>query len=483
MSIRRNLVWAAAAQILFFGLQFATQILVTRLLSPYEVGIYAVALSTNGLLATLQTFGLLSLLVREPELDRPLIDTVFTINAALNVTLSLLVFLASFVAARVYAEPGVGSVMALIAVAPLISLFELRPSGLLQRELQFDKIAIVSASKATTASVVTILGVLTGHGYMSMAWGNLAGTIAAVVVVNVFGRRHIALTLSLARWRTVMTFGLRMIAIGGVNTLSTRLGELILGRLLGLSALGLFSRAASLHSMLWDNIHTVFTKVIFADLAEQHRKSGTLRQAYLGVLANMTALLWPAFAGVAVLSGPIVHLLYGSRWTGAAPLLSILALAGILLTCVTMTWEVFVIRDETKLQVKIEYRRAGLSLAYFTGGALAGGVIGAAVARVVDAITAIVLYRPPLARLTETTTADVTPIYGRSLLLAAAAIAPAAALMLKAHGDPAVPLWQVALAVALGVGLWGIALILCRHPLVNEARRVLSRLTRRAAAS
>ena len=130
--------------------------------------------------------------------------------------------------------------------------------------------------------------------------------------------------------------------------------------------------------MIWDNIHTVFTKVVFADLAEQQRKAGSLRQAYLGVLANMTALLWPAFAGIAVLSGPLVHLLYGPKWTGAAPLLSMLALAGVLLTCVTMTWEVFVIRDETKLQVKIEYRRAGLSLAYFTGGAFFGGLLGAA---------------------------------------------------------------------------------------------------------
>jgi O-antigen/teichoic acid export membrane protein len=475
MSIRRNLVWSAGAQVLFFGLQFGTQVVVTRLLSPYEVGVYAVALSTNGLLATLQTFGLLSLLVRETELDEALIDTVFTINAALNGLLALLVFLASFVAARVYAEPGVGSVMALIAVAPLVSIFELRPSGLLQRDLQFSKIAIVSAGKATVASSVTILAVLAGHSYMSMAWGNLAGAVAAVAIVNVFGHRHIALRLSLARWRKVMTFGLRMVAIGGVNTLSTRLGELILGRLLGLSALGLFSRAGTLHSVLWDNIHTVFTKVVFADLAEQQRKAGSLREAYLAILANMTALLWPAFAGVAVLSGPLVHLLYGPKWGGAAPLLSLLALAGILLTCVTMTWEVFVIRDETKLQVSIEYRRAGLSLAYFTGGAIAGGVLGAAAARIVDAATAIILYRPPLARLTDTTTADVIPIYGRSLLLALAAIAPAGVLMLAVRGDPAVPLWQVAISVVFGMGLWTIALILCRHPLVKEAGRVLKR--------
>lgn len=481
MSIRRNLIWSAGAQILFFGLQFGSQIVVTRLLSPYEVGVYAVALSTNGLLATLQTFSLLSLLVREPELDEALVDTVFTINAALNILLALLVYAASFVAARVYAEPGVGSVMALIAVAPLVSIFELRPSGLLQRELQFSKIAMASAGKAIVASAVTILGVLAGHSYMSMAWGNLAGAITAVVIVNAFGLRHFALRLSLARWRTVMTFGLRMVAIGGVNTLSTRLGELILGRILGLSALGLFSRAASLHSVIWDNIHTVFTKVVFADLAEQQRQAGSLRKAYLGILANMTALLWPVFAGIAVLSGPLVHLLYGPKWIGAAPLLSMLALAGVLLTCVTMTWEVFVIRDETKLQVKIEYRRAGLSLAYFTGGAFFGGLLGAAMARLADAATAILMYRPPLARLTETTTADVVPIYGRSFLLALTAIAPAGALMLAVHGDPAVPLWQVAAAVALGVAFWAVTLVLCRHPLVEEGRRLKSRFARSRA--
>jgi len=146
-----------------------------------------------------------------------------------------------------------------------------------------------------------------------------------------------------------------------------------------------------------------------------------------------------------------------------------------------MTWEVFVIRDETKLQVKIEYRRAGLSLAYFTGGAFFGGLLGAAAARLADAATAILMYRPPLARLTQTTTADIVPIYGRSLLLALAAVAPAGALMLAVHGDPAAPLWQVAAAVALGVALWAVTLVLCRHPLVEEGRRLRARFARSRA--
>ena len=90
-----------------------------------------------------------------------------------------------------------------------------------------------------------------------------------------------------------------MVAISGVNAVSCRAAEFVMGRLLGLSALGLYARAASLNGLLWDNIHLVIGRVVFVDLADLRRRGRSLRQSYLRTMDIVTALLWPALAGFA----------------------------------------------------------------------------------------------------------------------------------------------------------------------------------------
>ena len=48
---------------------------------------------------------------------------------------------------------------------------------------------------------------------------------------------------------------------------------------------------------------------------------------YLRVVAAYTGVTWPAMAGIAVLAEPIINLLYGARWIGAAQLLGWVALS------------------------------------------------------------------------------------------------------------------------------------------------------------
>src|ERR1019366_1278350 len=145
---------------------------------------------------------------------------------------------------------------------------------------------------------------------------------------------------------------LHMLAISGVNMVAYRMAELVMGRMLGLSALGLYSRASGLNSLLWDNIYFLIVRVVFVDFAEQRRRGGSLRYSYLRILQMMTALLWPAFAGLAVISGPLVVTLYGEQWVAAAVPFSLLCLSSIVAVSIAMIWEVFVVCQETGRQAR-----------------------------------------------------------------------------------------------------------------------------------
>jgi O-antigen/teichoic acid export membrane protein len=185
----------------------------------------------------------------------------------------------------------------------------------------------------------------------------------------------------------------------------------------------------------------------------------------------LTALLWPAFAGLAVVAGPFIFAVYGPKWLAIIHPLVMLALASIILVAITMTWEVFVVSEETGRQAQIEFVRTGAGVAMFTAGCFVS-LTGAAAARVGDAVFSVFLYRRHLDRMTQTRTSDFLPIYIRSALLTAAAITPAGLVMARYGFSERAPLPLVTLGIAMGLGIWVCLIFVTRHPLSAEIARL-----------
>jgi hypothetical protein len=139
-----------------------------------------------------------------------------------------------------------------------------------------------------------------------------------------------------------------------------------------------------------------------------------------------------------------------------------------------MTWELFAAKGELKVQTRIEFIRAILSILLFIGGCMIS-LTAAATARIADAVFAFFLYRPHLNRMTDTSLPDFIPIFGRSALLTILAIAPAAVLMTRQMSERA-PLWLALVCAMAGVLLWAVGLIAMEHPLKQEAFAILDRM-------
>lgn len=469
------MAWMVLCQCSLFVAQFGTSLALARLLTPYETGIFSLAAAFAGLLSTIRSCGLSSYIVRAERVDAALLASVFTVNLILSLATALLILGLSVFGSMLLGEPGVQRALVVLAVVPLLGALEFLPSAMIERHGNFRAVALVNMLRGLTASGAMLVLAILGFSYMSQAYGQVVGTLAAVLVANSFGFRHASLRLGFTGWREILTYGSRLFAIAGVAGIAGRAGDLIIGRMLGLSAFGLFSRAASLNALMWDHLHTVITRVVFVDLANHQRQGRSLRTSYLATLRLITALLWPAFAGAAVLAGPIVRLLLGPAWAGAALPFSLLSIAAIILSSLTMTWEVFLIRDQTALQARFEFIRNGAGLVMVAVGSLFG-LGGVGMARISEALLAVGLYRPHLERMTDTFGRDYVPIYLHALGLTVVAIVPAFAVMSVWGWSAETPLPSLAAAVGLGIASWAYGLWYLRHPLVHEARLILFRL-------
>lgn len=474
-SVRSGVAWMAAAQGGLFVLQFVVSILVARLLGPYEMGIFAVALSIAGMLSIFRSVGLGAYVIRSAEVTKPLLTTVFTVNAVLAIVVALAIAGLGLLGSAVLEEDGVRYLLLVMAVLPLIGILDFLPSTAIERRGDFRAVASVNVIRYGIASLATLGLAYAGHGYMSLGYGQLISAVIAAVLNNVLGREWASLRPGFREWRVVARFGTQMFALSAIGGLQGRLTELLLAKLLDLAALGVFSRASGLTGVLWENVQLVVLRVLFVDLAEQKREGRSLRHAYLRLSQVLTATLWPAFIGMAAVAGPLVIALFGEAWSDVIVPLQLLSVSSALFVLIMANHNIFVICGETALRMRIEMVRAPASLALFAVGCLIS-LPAAAGMKVVEAFLMGILYRPHMERMTDTRWTDSSAIYGQSLLLTAAAVLPVAAVMTVHGWSSHAPLPAVLAGVGLGVFAWVLALRVTRHPLFDEARRLLRRL-------
>ncbi len=482
MSVRRSFAWAFSGQFVSFAVQFVGMVVISRLLSPRETGIYAVAMAALGIISVFTTFGIGSFVVREAELAPGMLESAFTVNAILAVSLTTVLVAFSFVAGPVLAVPEAGGVLRVVALGNLIAIPSFRPAAMMQREMQFKKLSVIAVAATVTQTAATIAFALAGASYMSPAYASLVTAVLSLALNFHFGRHHAGFGLSLDGWRPIVAFGLQMMSVSGVAVLTGKLSDLLLGRLLGVTALGLYARASQLSGNIFDNLYGTATRVMFAQLSKNYREGGDWRGSYLRSFAMITALMWPFLIGLAILSRPAVLLLYGEKWLPAALPLSALLVAQFIGVSFGMNWELFALRGETGKQARYEVARLVIGVPIFAIGCLFT-ILTAALAKIVDSLIGLVVYYPHVRRLANLEGHEVPAIYRDSALLTVAAVLPAAIAMIVYDGSPHIPLPIVFGAVALGTLSWFATIVLMKHPLYEELQRIANRLRPASAAS
>ena len=458
-------------------MQFGSSVVIARILNPYELGIYAVALATVGLIGLFQTFGLYGFVVREPEMTPSLQASAFTVNALLSLLLALLITVCSVFGGAFLHEAGVRRVMLVLAVLPIIGCLQFLPEANLERSARFRTISIIGTCKTAISQGLSVTLALAGQSYMSLAYGQLAAALFGLVAYTVAGREHVTFKVGLSEWRRVSIFGAQMMAISGVASVTDRAADFILARVLGLSALGLYSRASNLNNLIWENIHLITGRVVFVDLAQQKRAGISLREAYIRINDTNTVVLWPAFIGLAVVSGPFIRVIYGTKWVSAAQPLCLLTLASVVYVSLSMSWELFVVDGRTRTQTRIEYQRTLFATIAFFLGCLVS-LTAAAASRVAAALVTNALYRPHVRDITGTIKGEFTSIYLRNALITLVAVLPAAVLMTAYRASEATPLTYVTSAIIFGAIGWVFMLKLTHHPLYEELHHLASRTHR-----
>ncbi|KAJ8138257.1 hypothetical protein OY671_008530, partial [Metschnikowia pulcherrima] len=216
-SISVSSAWMSASQLSGVASQLCAQIVLARVSSSYETGIYAIAIAVVGFLSSLQSIGLQAFIVREKHLTPSVSATAFTVNAAMSSSIASAMVVVGSAGARFSGDPGVGHVLYAMAFVPVIGIAAFQPSASLEREGRFRAIGSIQTAASLSGAIVTITAASTGASFMSAAFGQIAMAVVQAAAMIVIGRTMPPVRFGSERWREVADFAGQMSAISGIS--------------------------------------------------------------------------------------------------------------------------------------------------------------------------------------------------------------------------------------------------------------------------
>jgi O-antigen/teichoic acid export membrane protein len=472
---RRSLMFSFVDRYGAAGLNLVGTLILARLLSPRDFGIYSVAASAVVLVGVLRDFGVANFLLQTHDISDIVVRTAFTISLPLSALCAAVLVAASDPVARFYAEPAFTGLIPLLAAGFLLVPFGMPSTSLLQRKMEFGKLATINLACATTSLLATVTLAVLGFGYMSFAWASLLASLVRVAVALAWRPCFWAFLPAMVRWREVAVFGGYASATAIVNAFHDSLPQLIIGRMLGFGAVGTLGRAASV-CQLPDRLFTnALQPVLLPSFAEQARNTGDLKSAYLKAIAYMTALQWPILICLAILAEPAVRLLLGPQWMETTPLVRIMALASMSLFPAFLTYPVLVaagaVRDtfvSSLLSIP-----PSLLLIYLAAG---HGLQAVAATQFITGPLQVYVALWFIRRHVAFGWSEFARPLLTSGVVALCSGAPAAAIIVAEGFPHDLPLATALLAAAAAAAGWLCGLLATAHPLVAELRSIGSQI-------
>jgi O-antigen/teichoic acid export membrane protein len=203
------------------------------------------------------------------------------------------------------------------------------PAGFLTREFAQGKRMIIDALNFVLSTAVTLLLAFAGWGAMSFAWGAVAGNVAALIGCALAAPGTLRFGWDPQQARELLKFGLPLAGASLLALAVVNVDTMVVGSTLGKVSLGFYVLAFNMSGWPVRIISEAARRVSFAGFSRLAGSPQALAQGFsraLGVLVTGTVPLCVLLASFA---GPVVEIVYGSRWLPAAKALPWLMALGL----------------------------------------------------------------------------------------------------------------------------------------------------------
>jgi len=328
--IQSAVTWSALESSVRSAVQFAVGVVLARWLTPTEFGTYALLMVLIAFAGMLVEGGMSNALIHSRGRSHEDECTVFWFSLSSAMLVAVLVIFAGKWAASFFAMPMLAPLAWAAGAIVVFSALQCVPTALASKGLDFRSQAHASLVAVVLAGVLALYLAWSGAGVWALAWQAVATSGLQALVLWAKVRWRPSVLFRGASLRRLFRYGGFILVANLIDTLVSRLHLVLIGKLYSPADLGQFTRAATTRDGPQSVLSGMFTKVAFSVYSSEASEPAVLRKSLRRSIVAMMAVNLPVMAGLGVLAGLLIPVVFGPNWGRSIPLLQILCVAGAL---------------------------------------------------------------------------------------------------------------------------------------------------------
>ena len=321
----RAMSWSLGGQVGQQLARLAVTIVLSRLLLPEDFGLVAMVGAFAGFAAVFTDAGVSGAVIQRVGLERKHIEAATWLALVLGVLLAVVTVAAAPLIARFYGRSSLEPLTIGFAIDFLVAAPGVVPGALLSRELRFG--ALVRAELAGTlvgGTVAIVQASLRPSPWPIVVFLVVSDLLTSALLLRV-QRTPVRLKPNHAAIRDLWQFAGGQLGDAAVNYWSRNADNVLVGKVLGSEALGIYSRCYVILLFPVQQVAQVVNRVMFPAMSTVQGDRRRIRAAYRRTVAVVSVVIFPCSAFLVVAAHPLVIAVLGRHWAAAIPVLRVFA--------------------------------------------------------------------------------------------------------------------------------------------------------------
>ncbi len=325
----RNSGWMGVSELLHRISRLVTTVVLARIFTPYDYGLIAVVYTTWGF-GNIFTFssGVGSKIVQASENDlQAICNTSYWLNWILCGSIAAIQALLAYPIAKFYGSDKLILPLIALSLLYLIMPFFLVKEALIRRHNKLKIIAFAKGTSAMITNLITALFAILGMGVWAVVLGMFLAYPVKMIIYNKNQYWEPGKLFKLEKWQEVLNYGANILGISLLAQLRRNIDYLIVGRFLGVDALGIYFFAFNAGSGISNNVITAFTSSMFPYFCEVRHNIDLLKERFFNSVKKSSYVIVPLILLQSSLAPFYVPIIFGQKWVSAIPVLITICLS------------------------------------------------------------------------------------------------------------------------------------------------------------
>lgn len=303
--------------------------ILARILTPAQFGIFGIASILLAFIEIITETGINVFLVQEEKKIEEYISTAWIVSIVRGTLIAAVILLFSPLIVNFFHAPEAFTLILFISLVPFIRGFINPAVAALQKELLFDKEFRFRLAIFFVDAFVAVLATFITRSPIGIIWGLIAGAVVEVLLSFFVIKPHPTFSFESAKIRHILARG-KWVTASGIFSYAFHNGsDVVIGRLLSSSALGLYQVGYKISTLTITEVGDIVSRVVFPVFVKISGDTKRLRRAFLKTFLVMCLITLPFGLVLFFFPETIITILLGKQWLAAVPVVKVLALFGI----------------------------------------------------------------------------------------------------------------------------------------------------------